>query len=276
MRSARLLEEVEITLMLEGLYKLHGFDFRNYAYAYLRKRIRRLCQREDVATVSALQDKVFHDFDCRSRLVETLTITSTSMFRDPAFFQVLRRDVLPIIQEDALLRIWQPGCSTGQDAFSLAIMLDEEGLYDRCRIYATDLNISALKRARAGILPLSAMKQYTENYVQAGGKRAFSEYYTANYDGVKFSPALMKNIVFGHHNLATDGFFNEFHIVLLRNVLVQFNAQLRERVLHLAHESLYHSGILALGKWDTLRASGIEKCYKELDEDQKLYRRYCA
>lgn len=274
--DSRFLEEVEISLLLEGLFRLYGLDFRNYSYALLRKRIRSLCLRKELNSVSALQERVFRDSKYLHELVETLTLSSACMFREPEFYRVLQEQVLPLFKNDQLLRIWHPGCATGQEAYSLAILLTEEGLYERCRIYATDLNKTALKRAKAGILPMSAMKQYTKNYVQAGGKRAFSEYYTANYDCVKVSPSLLQNIIFAQHDLVSDGFFNECQLVLLRNVLINFNPQMREQVLGLVHESVSPSGILGLGKWDTLKSTRIEHCYKELDSAQKLYRRYCA
>ncbi len=274
--GTRLLQEVEISLLLEGLYRVYGYDFRNYSHAFLKKRIKTFCQIENISTISALQDRVLHNEETLHEFVETLTLSSVSMFREPEFYQALRNEVLPLMADMPLIRIWQAACSTGQEAYSLAILLEEEGLYDRCRIYATDSNDSSLKRARQGFLPMSAMRQYTENYVNAGGKHAFSQYYTANYDSAKLTPTLQRNIIFGKHHLAQDGFFNEFHLVLLRNVLVNYNEHLREHVLGLVHESMSSSGILALGQWETLKATGIEKSYKELDASQKLYRRYCA
>lgn len=269
-------QEVEITLMLEGLYRISGFDFRNYSKSMLQRRIKQFCIIENVGSVSALQERIFHDPVRLTAFAEFMTVTRRSMFKDPKFYLALREHVVPLLAELPLVRIWQVGCSTGHEAYSLAIMLDEEGVYDRCRIYATDPDLMALQNARSGMLPLSAMRQYTENYIQAGGLKGFSAYYTANFDNAILNSSIKRNIVFGQHDFSHDTAFNEFHMVLLRDVLIHIDDSTRQRLLSLVHESLTNPGVLALGKWETLSSSPIENQYRELDSTQKLYVRQAA
>lgn len=269
-------QEVEMALLFEGLYRLYGFDFRNYSQPLLKRRVTRFCQLESLKNISALQERIFHDYSSMKVFVEFMTTSSATMFKDPDFYVALRQHVIPALEELPLVRIWQAGCSTGQEAYSLAILLEEAGIYDQCRIYATDPNLLALKRARTGIMPLSAMKQYTENYIRSGGNCGFSEYYTANYDGALINPSIRRNVIFGMHDFATDNVFNEFHMVLVRDVLVHLEDDTRDRALALIHKSMATAGVLALGKWETLNHSGIAIEYEELDRNHKLYRRRCA
>jgi chemotaxis protein methyltransferase CheR len=182
------LEKIEIELLLEAVYRHYGFDFRSYAYSSLRRRLWKRIHAEGLGTVSALQDRVLHDSETLERLLDDLSVSVTAMFRDPSFYQAFRDHAVPLLRTYPFIRVWHAGCSTGEEVFSMAILLQEEGLYDRARIYATDMNETVLRRARAGIFPLDRMQEYTENYIRAGGRRSFSEYYTAGYGGALFTP----------------------------------------------------------------------------------------
>jgi chemotaxis protein methyltransferase CheR len=195
------------------------------------------------------------------------------MFRDPSFYVAFRRKVVPLLRTYPFLRIWVAGCSTGEEVYSLAILLREEGLEERVRIYATDINAAVLERARSGVFPLDRMKEYTENYLRAGGTRAFSEYYLAAYDGARFEPSLTDNVVFARHNLVQEGSFNEFHAVLCRNVMIYFDRVLQQQVLGLLSESLATFGVLALGHKESIRFTDEEQRFEVLDADEKLYRK---
>lgn len=267
------LEEVEIQLLLEGVYQYYGFDFRSYATASIKRRIRKIMAAESLESVSALQARILHDPHCLYRFVNGLTVTVTSMFRDPSFFLAFRRSVVPLLRTYPYIRIWHAGCSEGQEVYSMAILLQEEGLYDRCRIYATDANDQVLQRAKQGIYPLALMQQYTQQYLQAGGQQAFSEYYTAAYNNAIFRSALKENIVFSQHNLVTDRSFNEFQVILCRNVLIYFNRTLQQQVHQLFHGSLEPFGILILGKQESLQISPHQADYKRLVQTEKIYQR---
>jgi len=267
------LERVEIELLLEGIFRHSGFDFRSYAYASIRRRLWKRVEAERLKSISALQDLVLHDASALERLLLDLSVSVTSMFRDPGFYQVFRHQVIPILRTYPFIRLWHAGCATGEEVYSTAIVLEEEGLLDRARIYATDINDSVLQQARAGIFPLNRMQEYTENYIRAGGTRSFSEYYTAKYDGALFSPALTRNTVFAQHNLVTDRSFSEFNVIFCRNVLIYFDRPLQDRVNALFYDSLVMFGILALGSKESLRFSQYEDCYERLDAGQKIYRK---
>jgi chemotaxis protein methyltransferase CheR len=267
------LEQVETELLLEAIYRHYGFDFRAYAYASITRRIWKRARAEGLSTISALQERVLHDRQVMERLLLDLSVTVSAMFRDPSFFLALRERVIPLLESLPFVRVWHAGCSTGEEVYSMAILLEEEGLYDRCRLYATDINEVALQQARAGIFPLGRMKEYTSNYLQAGGSRSFSEYYTARYDGALFDPALSRNMVFAQHNLVVDGSFNEFDLILCRNVLIYFGRELQERVHGLFHGCLPRLGLLALGTKESIHTSRFEECYEVLDPRDKIYRR---
>ena len=266
------LEDLETELFLEGMFRRYGFDFRQYSPASLRRRIRACMRQEGIATVSALQDKVLHDAAAMDRFLLAATVNVTEMFRDPAFYRAFRAKVAPLLREKRQARIWHAGCSTGEEVYSVAILLQEEGLYDRCRIYATDLNEAVLARAQEGIFPLSAMRLYSENYAGAGGKGSLAQFYTARYGNAIFHATLRRNIVFAAHNLVTDGSFNEFDAILCRNVLIYFNQQLQARVVQLFRDSLHLGGVLGLGSKESLRASPAGAGFEELDPAAKLYR----
>ena len=267
------LEEIELDLLLEGIMRRYGLDFRGYARASLKRRVWNMVHAQKLESISALQAQVLHDASKMEMLLQHLSVNTTTMFRDPSFFAAFREKVVPHLFSAPFVRIWHAGCSTGEEVYSLAILLMEAGLYERSRIYATDMNAAVVERAKSGIFPMEHMREYTANYLRAGGTAAFSDYYTANYDHAIFKASLRKNIVFAQHNLVSDGTFNEFNVILCRNVLIYFGTDLQERVYRLLHQSLRRFGVLALGRGETLRHTVIEEEYDEVDLQERLYRR---
>jgi chemotaxis protein methyltransferase CheR len=266
-------ESREVKELLESVYADYGYDFRNYAAASIRRRILRRVEAESLPSVAALHERVLTDRTCMERLIVALTVHVTAMFRDPTFYISFRERVVPLLRTYPFLRIWIAGCSTGEEVYSMAILLEEEGLYERCRIYATDLSDGALRKAREGIFPLGSLKEYSDNYLRAGGRRSLSEHYTAMYDNAIFRQSLQRNMVFAQHNLVTDGSFNEFHVILCRNVMIYFNKTLQDRVHELIYQSLVRLGVLGVGLKESLRFTPREDAYVELDRQQRLYRR---
>jgi chemotaxis protein methyltransferase CheR len=266
-------DEIELALLLEGVYRRYGFDFREYAPASLRRRVWRRVHAEGLSTLSALQDKLLHDPASMERLLLDLSINVTAMFRDPSFYVAFREKVVPALRTYPFTRIWVAGCATGEEVYSLAILLHEEDVYDRTRIYATDINESVLERARAGVFPLDKMREYTQNYIKAGGKRAFSEYYLAKYDGAQFQRSLVENVVFAQHNLVSDRSFNEFNAIVCRNVMIYFDRGLQDRVHRLFYESLMMFGVLALGAKESIRFSPFDERYEDLDANERMFKK---
>lgn len=267
------LERIEIELLLEGVYRHYGFDFRAYAYASIRRRLWKRIEGEGLTTVSALQARVLHEPQLMERLLLDLSINVTAMFRDPMFYRAFRENVVPLLRTYPFIRIWHAGCATGEEVYSMAILLQEEGLYERCRIYATDINEVVLQKAKEGIFPLDRMQEYTENYIAAGGKRAFSDYYVARYGGALFEPLLTRNVVFSPHNLVTDRSFSEFNVILCRNVLIYFDKALQAKVHTLFYDSLAMFGILAVGSKESVRFSPHEASYEQINGPEKIYRK---
>jgi chemotaxis protein methyltransferase CheR len=266
-------QEIEIDLLLEGMYRAYGFDFRDYSRTSLRRRLLELMLEAKLNTVSAFQDRLLHDKPSVERFLFGLSVHSTSMFRDPSFYLTFREKAIPVLKTYPTVQIWVAGCSTGEEVYSLAILLKEEGLYEKARIYATDISTDALRKAREGIFPLSAMREYTINYQLAGGTQEFSDYYTARYDHAIFANSLKKNVVFSEHNLATDGSFNEFQAILCRNVMIYFNKSLQERVHELLYNSLGMFGVFGLGNKETLKFTPRAEYYENLSQQDKLYRK---
>lgn len=267
------LEKTEVGLLLEGIYRYYGFDFRDYAYSSIKRRILHRMSVEKVATISALQEKILRDEQLLGKLLSDFSINVTEMFRDPTFFKFLRTNILPTFKNFPLIRIWHAGCSSGEEVYSMAIMLHELGLYHKAKIYATDMNEIILEKAQKGQFPINRMQVYTRNYHQAGGTKEFSEYYTANNDIVTFYPFLKENIIFAHHNLATDHSFNEFHMILCRNVLIYFNQKLQNRVQKLFYDSLSSDGYLALGNKEVITYTNLWDKYAEVNSTEKIYRK---
>src|SRR5881392_771913 len=267
------LEAIEIKLLAEGIYQHYGFDFRDYSQPSLKRRIFKRIYAEGLSTVSGLLEKVLHDPACMERLLLDLSINTTSMFRDPTFYLAFRQKIVPLLRTYPFVRIWHAGCSTGEEVYSMAILLQEEGLYERCRIYATDINEAVLQKAKAGIFPLATMQENTSNYIAAGGAGTFSDYYTARYDHAIFRPSLRENVIFAQHNLVTDASFNHFNVIFCRNVLIYFNNALQDRVQDLFLQSMEMFGILGLGKKETIRYSAVSEHYDDIDREERLYRR---
>jgi chemotaxis protein methyltransferase CheR len=267
------LERLEMELLLEAIYRHYGYDFRSYAPSSLRRRLKKRLEAESLPTFSALQDRVLHDPAAMEGLLRDMSVNVTGMFRDPSFFLAVREKIVPILRTYPFVRIWHAGCATGEEVYAMAILLEEEGLYDRARLYATDMNAEALDRARLGIFPIARMREYTAQYQQAGGIRSFSEYYTASYGAALFHARLRDNILFAQHNLATDTSFSEFNIILCRNVLIYFDRSLKERTLRLFGDSLSPLGFLCLGRRESLRFTNVEGDFDEVDAKERIYRR---
>lgn len=267
------LERLEMELLLEAIFRHYGYDFRQYAPSSLRRRLKKRLEAENVATFSALQDRVLHDPNAIEGLLRDMSVNVTGMFRDPTFFLSLRQNVIPLLRTYPFVRIWHAGCASGEEVYAMAILLEEEGLLERSRLYATDMNAEALERARSGIFPLARMREYTASYQQAGGTRSFSEYYTASYGAALFHARLRENVLFAQHNLATDTSFSEFNVILCRNVLIYFNRELKERTLDLFGTSLAPLGVLCLGRRESLRFTKVENEFEEIDPKERIYRR---
>ncbi|MBD1395659.1 protein-glutamate O-methyltransferase CheR [Pontibacter sp. JH31] len=265
--------ELEAEALIKEIKAQYGYDFSGYARASVYRRIKRFLGQKHLNSMGELRQFLFTDSFFFENFLQEITVNVTEMFRDPTFYLSLRENVLPILSTYPFIKIWDAGCSTGEELFSLAILLEEEGLLDRTKIYATDINQKVLRQAKEGIFSASNMAAYTSAYYAAGGKRDFSEYYTSNYGNVKFNSALVRQVVFYPHNLATDTSFNEFHLIVCRNVLIYFNRELQERVFRLFDESLVSLGYLALGKKETLAMSGISGDYNFVDKNNRLYRK---
>ncbi len=267
-----MIKDNDVKLLLNDLLDLYGYDFTGYSEASILRRIERLCTLDNFPSFAEFRYKVRNDNSYLQRVIEEITVNVTEMFRDPSFYKVLREEVLPNLGTKPFIRVWHAGCSTGEEVYSMAIMLHEANLLHKSLIYATDINTDVLEKARKGIFPLSYMKQYSENYIMSGGKQDFSKYYTANYDGAKFDENLSgSKMIFSPHNLVSDGSFNAFDLILCRNVLIYFDKDLQNRALKLFDESLGHLSYLALGSKETLKFSPIIKNYKEVKE--KIWRK---
>lgn len=266
-------KDEEIEVLLADVFDRYGYDFSDYAPASLKRRINRLFAIHHFESFAEFRYKLVRDSDFVSHFIEEITVNVTEMFRDPSFFKVLKTEVFPILATYPLIRIWHAGCSTGEEVFSLAIMLKEANLLHKSILYATDLSNDVLQRAAQGIFPISAMKEYSENYIEAGGQREFSSYYVAKYDRVIFSDALSSKMVFSTHNLVSDGSFNEFQLILCRNVMIYFNKALQDKVLQLFDQSLHSLGFLALGSKETIRFTSIEQRYRQFYNREKIWRK---
>jgi chemotaxis protein methyltransferase CheR len=262
----------QVELLLSDLLEEYGYDFTGYSRASLKRRITRLYGLDKALSFAEFRYKVSHDPVYFKRFVEQITVNVTEMFRDPSFFKALREDVLPKLGTYPFIRIWLAGCSTGEEAYSISIILKELNLLHKSLIYATDLNPVVLEKAAQGMFGLSQMKQYSENYIQSGGTKDFSSYYTANYSLAKFDDELKRKIIFSTHNLVSDHSFNEFQLILCRNVLIYFDRELQHKVLDLFDESLEELGYLALGTKETVDFSRISKRYKRLPGN-KIWRK---
>jgi len=265
--------EIELKLLIEAIYLKYNYDFRDYSGASQKRRVLHALHQLQCSSISELQAKVLHDPDIFLELLQYLTIPTTEMFRDPEFFLALRENVVPFLKTYPSLKVWIAGCSTGEELYTMAILLKEEGLLERCLIYATDINPQSLEKAKKGIFSLNRVRSYTKNYQAAGGKCSFSDYYTAAYDSALFDRSLCENISFADHSLATDSVFSETHLICCRNVMIYFNPALQERALGLFHESLCHRGFLALGSKESIDFSSYANSFEPLVKPLRIYRK---
>ncbi|MET4561759.1 CheR family methyltransferase [Lysinibacillus parviboronicapiens] len=264
---------MEIDLLLEAIYRLSGFDFREYNRSSISRRIYNRMRVSNIPTITRLLEKVIHEEVFLEQVLNDFSINVTEMFRNPSFFKAFRKDVIPYLRDFPEIRIWHAGCATGEEVYSMAILLQEEGLLEKSVIYATDMNEHVLEKARQGAFPIQKMQAYTKNYMLAGGVHAFSEYYNTDHQYAYFHPSLLKNIIFAQHNLVTDQSFNEFHVIMCRNVLIYFSPALQSQVHMLFYDSLSQNGFLGLGDKETLRCEGIISKYKEIVGNERIYQK---
>ncbi len=266
-------QDIELQVLMQAIYLKYSYDFRDYAWASVKRRVNYALTELDCSSISELQARVLHSPEAFTQLLQYLTIPTSEMFRDPAFFLALREQVVPFLRTYPSLKIWIAGCSTGEELYSMAILLKEEDLLERSIIYATDINHNSLESARRGIFPLERMQAYTTNYQQAGGRGSFSDYYTAAYGGALFDKSLSNNVTFADHSLATDHVFAETHLVCCRNVLIYFNHRLQERAVGLFHESLCHRGFLGLGSKESIEFTELAGQFEPLNKPLRLFRK---
>ncbi len=267
------LEDVEINLFLDAIYQRYGYDFRNYARASVRRRARKILHDSGRAHLSQLIPDLLRDEAFARQTIYEFSVTVTDMFRDPNFYRAVRCSIAPYLRTYPFVRAWVAGCATGEEVYSLAILLQEENLYARATIFATDFNDQALKKAEEGIYLLKDVQQYTVNYQQAGGQSSFADYYHAEYGSAIINQSIKSHITFANHNLVTDGVFSEVQLIFFRNVLIYFNRQLQNRVLHMLAGSLSRGGFLCLGSKETLDFSGVRNQFKVVDEGEKIYQK---
>jgi chemotaxis protein methyltransferase CheR len=265
--------DIELKMLVEAIYLKYSYDFRDYTGASQKRRVLHAMREMGCETISQLQSRVLHEPAAFSELLQYLTIPVTEMFRDPTYFAALREHVMPVLSTYPSLKIWVAGCSTGEEVFSLAILLKEEGLLERSIIYATDINPQSLEKAKKGVFPLENMRAYTENYQAAGGRRAFSDYYTAAYNAALFDRSLAENVTFADHSLATDAVFAETQFISCRNVMIYFKKKLQERALGLFHESLCHRGFLGLGSKESIDFSAYGPLFEPVVKRERLFRK---
>lgn len=265
-------QDIEIELLIRALQRCHGYDFSGYSSASFKRRVQNLLTHFNLATVSELTARVIHEDGFVNEMIARLSVPVSEMFRDPTVFAALRRDVLSVLASYPRITIWQAGCARGEEVYSMAILLQEEGLYERCQIYATDFNDAALERAQEGVYPASEARQYAENYQKAGGRGSLHDYFHARYDRIKLDDSLKRNITFANHNLVSDGVFSEVQLILCRNVLIYFADPLKDRVLRLFRDSLVRNGFLCLGSRESLQFSAIADGFSVVSEPARIYR----
>lgn len=267
------LQDLEIGLLLETIFERHGYDFRNYSRASITRRILNFLSSERLNTISEMIPRVLHDEEFFDRLFLGLSVNVTEFFRDPSFYLAFRKEVIPLLRTYPFIKIWHAGCATGQEVYSTAIILKEEGLYHRSMIYATDFNDKVIKEAEEGIYPMDHIQEYTSNYIKAGGKASFSDYYHAKYDSTIMADSLKKNILFSKHNLSTDGVFGEMQLIFCRNVLIYFNRTLQDHVLSLFSESMCSKCFLCLGRKETVRFSSVSDDFSDYVAAEGIYQK---
>ena len=268
--------DIELPLLLEAIYRKYHYDFRGYAVASLKRRLGQAMSRFDCRTLSQLQDRVLHEPGLFPVLLDFLTVQVSEMFRDPAYFLALREKVVPLLRTYPSLKIWVAGCSTGEEVYSMAILLQEEGLLDRSIIYATDINANALERAQSGIYDAARVAGFTASHRKSGARSSLSDYYTAAYGKAVFDKSLKTNIVFADHSLSTDSAFSEVQLVSCRNVLIYFDRKLQDRVLGLFRDSLCRKGFLGLGAKESLRFSAHSYAFSDFAITDRIFRKEAA
>ena len=266
-------EDIEVGLLLEAIYLKYGYDFRNYTKASIKRRINQRLVLSKLANISAMQHQLLTNKVFFETLLHDFSIQVTEMFRDPSFYLALREHMIPILRTYPYIKIWHAGCASGEEVYSMAILLKEEGLLDKTLIYATDINEVVLKKAKDGIYPVDRIKEFTRNYQKAGGTKSFSNYYTAKYDAVIMNKELKKNLIFAQHNLATDNDFGEMNLIMCRNVLIYFDDSLENRVFNLFTNCLVRQGFLCLGSKESLNFSNSSKYFEQLIPKEKIYRK---
>ncbi|PPT94458.1 chemotaxis protein CheR [Xanthomonas arboricola pv. arracaciae] len=268
--------DLELRVLLEAVYQRYHYDFRDYAVSSLRRRMRHAMARLECTRVADLQHRLLHEPDTFAQAMQFFTVQVSEMFRDPAYFRVLREHVVPVLRTYPSIKLWVAGCSTGEEVWSLAILLHEEGLLEKAVIYATDINPEALGMAEAGAFGIDRIAQFSRNYLDAGGRGSLSDYYTTAYDGAVFDRRLKRNIVFADHSLATDTVFSEVHLVSCRNVLIYFNRSLQDRAVGLFHDALVHRGFLGLGSKESLQFGAHAQAFETVAREQRLFRKAAA
>jgi chemotaxis protein methyltransferase CheR len=267
------ISEKDLALLLKSIYQKYGYDFSEYSEAHIKRRISNRMVLSGIKNIDQLHALIINDAAFADKLLQDLSITVTEMFRDPDFYKTLREKVIPVLKTYPFIKVWHAGCSTGEEAYSMAIILQEEGLYERTIIYATDFNQVALNRAKEGIFSNELMKAYTANYQLSGGRESFADYYTASHEHVIMNNSLKKNIVWANHNLVTDSVFGEVHLILCRNVLIYFERDLQNKVQKLFYDSLISGGILCLGSKESLRFTDLYERYSEQDRKQRIFKK---
>lgn len=266
------IQDIEVDSFVHALRRRHGYDFTGYAPASLKRRVESLASSLGAEHIGELTSRLLRDDALLPQVISGLSVPVSEMFRNPSVFRALRDEVFPVLASHPHINIWQAGCAYGQEVYSLAILLEEAGLYDRCRIYATDISEAALQRAQEGIFRARDAKLYTENYLAAGGRRSLSDYYYARYDFMKLDERLNRRVTFANHNLVADSVFCEAHLILCRNVLIYFGDELQDRVLRLFRDSLVRGGFLCLGNRETIAFSSVTRDFQAVDADLRIFR----
>lgn len=266
-------ENIEVNLLIEAVRLKYGYDFSGYSRASLKRRVKKRLSESGSDSISGMINRVLYEKQFFDQLLLDLSINVTEMFRDPLFFKEIREKVIPELAKLPSVKIWHAGCSTGEEVYSMAIILKEAGIYDKCQIFATDFNEAVLAKAKEGIFPIVNIKQFIQNYQKSGGTGAFTDWYTARYDFVKLKSTLRKNIMFADHNLVTDGVFSEVDLVMCRNVLIYFDRPLQNRVFRLFTDSLIHDGFLTIGSKESIHFSGVTEEYDCFSKTQKIFRK---
>lgn len=266
-------ERLEIKLLLEAVFQKYGYDFRNYACAHTKRRLQHRLMMDQLDNYSQMQHMLIHDETFFNKLLLDLSINVTEMFRDPWVYTKVREIIVPHLKTYPYIKVWHAGCSAGQEVYSMGILLEEEGIKERAQIYATDFNEMILEKAKEGIYPMDAIREYTANYQKAGGKQSFSDYYTANYENVVIKQSLKDKVLFSSHNLVTDGVFGEMNLIFCRNVLIYFDRDLQNRVFKLFYDSLCPGGFLCLGSKESLKFSEVDDLFEPVAKREKIYRK---